>query len=55
MWAARSGREHAVERLMAGGADIDASAEGGATAASLARQAGHEQIVELLRAAGATH
>ena len=55
MWAARNGREDAVERLIAGGANIDATSEGGGTALSFARQAGHEQIVEMLQAAGATH
>ena len=46
--AAQNGSLASVERLLAAGADPEATNDDGATPISLARAAGHEQIVDLL-------
>ena len=46
--AANSGDATAVERLLAGGADIDHRSAEGATALMFASQKGHDAIVEAL-------
>ena len=52
-WAVQSGEADIVKFLTEKGADVNAVAEGGKTSLSLASEAGHEDIVEILKNHGA--
>jgi len=51
--AADQGRRDIAELLIAKGADVNAKESDGKTALSLAKEKGHDEIVELLRKHGA--
>jgi serine/threonine-protein phosphatase 6 regulatory ankyrin repeat subunit B len=53
-YAARAGRTANVERLLSAGAAFDPSNSNGWTAVDVASKAGHADIVQMLRKAGAT-
>ena len=54
MLAANRGRLDAVRMLLQAGAEVDSVADDGWTAVQAAEMIGDEEIVALLRAAGAT-
>jgi len=51
--AARRGQAKKVQALLEAGADVDATDEKGLTVLTVATQAGHTEIGELLKKAGA--
>ena len=53
MFAAMNGRADVVRVLLRRGGQINARDETGMTARDLAREAGHEEIIRLLKEAGA--
>jgi ankyrin repeat protein len=54
MFAAYNGHTDIVEALLAGGADVNAKTNGGRIALKMAEEAGHKNIIILLKQAGAT-
>ena len=53
MTAVRRGHMETVRALLSGGANVNAATDSGSTARMLAEAAGHSDIVDVLRAAGA--
>jgi ankyrin repeat protein len=51
--AAQNGRAEEVQALLEGGADVNAKDDDGQTALTVATQAGHTEIAEMLKKAGA--